>query len=412
VYETVSNSFPVDELGKLKSKCRFIIHDECLHKNRKYCYATCNATLFPSRVSEMESLRKIIHVDMDAFYASVEQRDDPTLLGRPIAVGGQPSNRGVVASASYEARRYGVRSAMSSARAKRLCPEIVFVSPNFQKYKDVSRKIRSIFYDVTDLVEPLSLDEAYLDVTQNKLSEPLATRLAIHIRERIRQETNLTASAGVAPNKFLAKIASDIRKPDGLCVIPPAKVSEFVEKLPVEKLWGVGPATAERLHALGIFTTQDVRAFSKINLVEKLGKFGFFLHGLAHGHDPRPVCTDREPKSRGSETTFESDVLDKDILFQTLDELAKDVSKSLIGCHRLGQTITIKVRYSNFQTVTRSQTVQKGMNEASAIADAARSLLRSTEIGVRPVRLIGVSLSKLRDVAGEEPSLQLFLDLD
>lgn len=251
---------------------------------------------------------------MDAFYASVEQRDDFRLRGRPVIVGGSPEGRGVVASCSYEARRFGVRSAMSSAKAYRLCPDAVFVRADFSKYKEASRRIREIFLSATDLVEPLSLDEAYLDVTVNKRGEPLASRLAANLRAEIKETLGLTASAGVAPNKFLAKLASDMRKPDGLMVISPDRVAEVLAKLPVEKLWGVGPSTARKLHALGLLTTAELRSCPRPLLEHHFGRFGGFLHGLAHGEDHREVRADREPKSRGSETTFERDLLDVDEL--------------------------------------------------------------------------------------------------
>ncbi|HUP56393.1 MAG TPA: DNA polymerase IV, partial [Bdellovibrionota bacterium] len=271
--------------------------------------------------------RKIIHVDMDAFYTSVEQRDRPELRGKPVVVGGSAEGRGVVASASYEARKFGVRSAMPSKRAAQLCPNLIFVRPNFEKYTEASRRIRAIFESVTELVEPLSLDEAYLDVTENKLGEPLAGKLAILIKRRIRDELQLTASAGVGPNKFVAKIASDLKKPDGLVVVPPERVREFVDPLPVERFWGVGPATAKRLHSLGLRTGKDVRECSLSILEAALGKFGAFLHGLSQGIDDRAVESDWDPKSRGAETTFGKDLLEVPRLQQVLDELSQEVGE-------------------------------------------------------------------------------------
>lgn len=340
--------------------------------------------------------RKIIHVDMDAFYASVEQRDQPGLRGKPVVVGGDPKSRSVVCAASYEARRFGIRSAMSCAKAARLCPQAVFIEPDFSKYSAVSRQIHAIFDSVTELVEPLSLDEAYLDVTDNRLNEPLARTIAVHVKERIRKETGLTASAGVGPSKFIAKIASDLRKPDGLVVIPPEKVMEFVERLDVEKLWGVGPATAKRLHDLGIWTTSDIRRAGLAEMERALGGFGTFLHGLAHGIDPREVNPERESKSSGSETTFEKDVLDRDVLLATLSELADSVAKDLQKIKRPGRTVTLKLRYADFTTITRSRTLKKFVDSAEIIAEvASRLLIEGTDAGSRPARLIGVSVSNL-----------------
>ncbi len=344
---------------------------------------------------------------MDAFYASVEQRDRPELRGRPVVVGGDPHGRGVVASASYEARRFGIRSAMSSAQAYRLCPKAEFVYPDFSRYREASDKIHAIFQEFSDLVEPLSLDEAYLDVTENKLGEKLASRIAALIKERIRAETGLTASAGVGPNKFIAKIASDMRKPDGLVVVSPDRVAQFVEKLPVEKLWGVGPATARTLHGLGIFTTADIRRTPLAELERELGKYAAFLHGLAHGQDDRPVDPGGEAKSRGSETTFERDVLDTHALEDSLREQAEEVAASLREMVRPGKTITLKVRYADFRTITRSKTLPIPTDDAALIARVASELLLSaTDAGRVPVRLIGVSVSGLLDP--EEPE-QLWL---
>lgn len=341
--------------------------------------------------------RKIIHVDMDAFYTSVEQRERPELKGKPVVVGGTPESRGVVASASYEARRYGVRSAMSSRRATQLCPHAIFLRPNFTLYKSVSRAIRNIFLDVTDLVEPLSLDEAYLDVTSNKLNEASATRVAEHIRRRIRQELSLTASAGVGPNKFIAKVASDYRKPDGLTVIPPSKVDAFVLQLPIERLWGVGPATAERLRAKGIKTIPDLRAKSKLELEKSFGKFGHFLHDLAFGRDNREVCPDSDPKSRGSETTFAEDHLDLPFLKETIADLALDVAESLRKIGKRGRTVVLKVKYGDFTLVTRSRTLPREIDDIEMITSTAVDLLSQTEAGRRPIRLLGVSVSGFPD---------------
>lgn len=353
--------------------------------------------------------RKIIHIDMDAFYASVEQRDRAELRGRPVAVGGSPSGRGVVAAASYEARKFGVRSAMSSLKAKRLCPELIFIEPNFKKYHAVSEQIHAIFNEVTDLVEPLSLDEAYLDVTENRLGQPLAVELAKWLKSRIRSVTGLTASAGVGPNKLVAKIASDLRKPDGLVVIPPERVSAFLEELPVEKLWGVGPVTAARLHEMGIRTAGEIRARTVESMESEFGKYGPFLHSLSHGIDARPVVSDWDPKSRGTETTFEKDVTNLSVLLDVLRKQSDSLHQELKELDRPARTVTLKIRYSDFQTITRSRTMQQYINHSEQIFQAAEALLLNrTEAGMRPIRLIGVSISGF--VAADEP-IQLCFDL-
>jgi DNA polymerase-4 len=351
---------------------------------------------------------KIIHVDMDAFYASVEQRDHPEWRGRPLVVGGSPEGRGVIASASYEARKFGIRSAMSSAKAIRLCPDLVFVRPNISHYVEVSRQIREIFLSVTPKVEPLSLDEAYLDVTENLLNDPLASRIAKHIKARIFNELGLTASAGVGPNKFIAKVASDLKKPDGLVVVPPEQVPAFVEKLPVERLWGVGPATAKKLHEQGLWTAADIRKKTILEMEVLLGSYGRFIHGLAHGEDSRQVEADRPSKSSGSETTFERDILDVDYLEQKLKGLSEEIAQDLRAQERPGKTITLKVRYEDFNTITRSRTLRARTDNGDAIFRVACELLRGhTEAGVRPIRLVGISVSGLRDESEpEQLSLQ------
>jgi DNA polymerase-4 len=339
--------------------------------------------------------RKIIHVDMDAFYASVEQRDQPSLRGRPVVVGGSPDSRGVVASASYEARRYGIRSAMSCKKAYRLCPDTVFVYPRFEKYREASRQIREIFLSVTPKVEPLSLDEAYLDVTENLLNEPLARKIAMHVKEQIYSKTGLTASAGVGPNKFIAKVASDLRKPNGLVVIPPARVASFVEPLPVEKLWGVGPATTKKLHELGLRVAGDIKRAHPAELEKSLGKFGLFLYELAHGEDHREVESDWDPKSSGSEVTFEKDVLDIGVLEEALTEQLEENCAWLKKNDRLARTVTLKVRYKDFTTITRSRTLAFPSDKEAVFLETVRELLENTEAGSVPVRLIGASLSGL-----------------
>jgi DNA polymerase-4 len=336
-------------------------------------------------------LRRILHVDMDAFYASVEQRDSPALKGCPVAVGGRPEGRGVVAAASYEARQFGVRSAMSMARAVRLCPGLIVVPPDFARYQAVSSVIFGIFREVTPLVEPLSLDEAYLDVTDNLWQEPLATSVARRLKERILADTGLTASAGVAPNKFLAKIASGWKKPDGLTVISPDRVEAFLRKLPVEALWGVGPVTARKLRARGIVRLVDVRSVDEANLQEALGTQAGWLKRLAEGIDNRPVVPHRESKSSGSERTYAQDLVDPDEIEQAVVQLAGRTARWLARHELLARTVTLKVRYSDFTTITRRDSAAPTADE-HAISSRAVQLLGRTDAWRRPVRLLGVSV--------------------
>jgi DNA polymerase-4 len=336
-------------------------------------------------------IRRILHIDMDAFYASVEQRDEPSLRGRPVAVGGRPDRRGVVAAASYEARAFGVRSAISMARAVRLCPSLVVVPPDFARYKAASTAVFAIFREVTPLVEPLSLDEAYLDVTENAWNEPLATTVARRVKDRIRADTSLTASAGVAPNKFLAKIASGWKKPDGLTVISPDRVEPFLQRLPVDALWGVGPVTARRLRARGIERLVDVRAVDTDDLRKTVGSLADWLRQLANGIDEREVQPNRESKSSGTENTYPQDLTDPGVIRQETATMAADAVTWLIRRSLRARTITIKVRYSDFTTITRSHTAAPTREEADLVARAIQ-LLERTEAGRRPVRLLGVSV--------------------
>lgn len=346
---------------------------------------------------------------MDAFYASVEQRDRPELRGRPVVVGGDPRGRGVVAAASYEARAFGIRSAMPCAEAYRRCPHAVFVPPRIARYSAVGAAIRAIFREVTDLVEPLSLDEAYLDVTDNHLGEPLARVIAKHLKARIRAELDLTASAGVGPNKLIAKIASDLRKPDGLVVIPPERVDAFVADLPIERLWSVGPATASRLHALGVSRCADLRALPVAELRALFGRHGEFIHALAHGVDTREVVPTREPRSRGSERTFATDVTSTAALLDSLDEQADSVARDLDRIARKARTVTVKLRYGDFTTITRSRTLASGVDDPRVLhATAADLLLTQTDAGRRPVRLIGLTVSGF---VGDDTPIQLELPL-
>jgi len=334
--------------------------------------------------------RRIIHLDMDAFYTSVEQRDDPRLRGRPVAVGGSPQSRGVVAAASYEARTFGVRSAMPMARALRQCPNLVIVRPDFPRYREASQRVMAILRSATPLVEPLSLDEAYLDVTENLWGQPLAAEIARELKRRIRDELSLTASAGVAPNKFLAKIASGWKKPDGLTVVPPDRVEAFLQKLPVEALWGVGPVTARKLRAIGIERLVDVRAADPALLAEAVGSIAAWLRRLSEGDDPREVTPDRPWKSISAETTYQDDLRDIAAIHAEVERLAQRVAASLHGKELRARTVTIKVRYEDFVTVTRSHTDNTLQCDAAAITCRALMLLGRTDAASRSVRLLGV----------------------
>jgi DNA polymerase-4 len=344
-----------------------------------------------------ETQRRIIHLDMDAFYASVEQRDDPGLKGRPVAVGGSPESRGVVAAASYEARAFGVRSAMPMARALRQCPDLVVVRPDFARYREASRRVMEILHSATPLVEPLSLDEAYLDVTENLWGQPYATEVARELKRRIRSELALTASAGVAPNKFLAKIASGWWKPDGLTVVSPGRVEAFLQKLPVEALWGVGPVTAKKLRAIGIQRLVDVRGANPELLQATVGSLAEWLRRLARGDDPREVTPDRPWKSVSAETTYAEDLRDPAAIHAEIARLAGRVAASLQGKDLRARTVTIKVRYADFSTVTRSHTDDSLTCDAVAIGRRAVLLLGRTDAGARPVRLLGVGTHGLAE---------------
>jgi DNA polymerase-4 len=347
-------------------------------------------------------LRRIVHVDMDAFYASVEQRDNPALRGLPVAVGGDPAGRGVVAAASYEARAFGVRSAIPMSRAVRLCPALVIVHPDFERYRAVSVAVFDIFRSVTPLVEPLSLDEAYLDVTENAWGEPLGMRVAQRLKSAVRDATGLTASAGVAPNKFLAKIASGWQKPDGLTVIAPERIESFLQGLPIDALWGVGPVTARRLRAHGIEKLVDVRAQPLESLRGIVGSAAEWLQQLSRGIDDRPVEPSRARKSVGSENTFARDLHDVTEMRRVVEEMARDVAGWLTRKGVFGRTVTLKVRYSDFTTLTRSHSAPRATHDPAAIAARAVALLDKTEAGTRPVRLLGVSVHNLQET--EEPS--------
>jgi DNA polymerase-4 len=343
--------------------------------------------------------RKIIHVDMDAFYASVEQRDNPELRGKPVAVGGQV--RGVVAAASYEARRYGIRSAMPSATARRRCPELVFVKPRFDAYRAVSEQIRAIFLDYTPHVEPLSLDEAYLDVTEDLRGIGIATRIAEEIRARIRAETGLTASAGVSYNKFLAKLASDQNKPDGLCVVPPGRGEAFVASLPVGRFHGVGPKTAEKMARLGIHNGADLKAQSLAFLTHNFGSAGACYHDLARGICHRRVKPDRPYKSIGAEDTFLTDLSDEAALAEELDRISETVWGRIAAKEIVGRTVTLKVKYRDFRIVTRARSLDRAVADRAEFLAIGRALLHGLMPAEKPIRLIGLTLSNLHEGPGD-----------
>jgi DNA polymerase-4 len=354
--------------------------------------------------------RKIIHVDMDAFYASVEQRDNPAWRGLPVVVGGSPAGRGVVAAASYEARRFGIRSAMPAARAYRLCPDAIFVPPDFDKYRAASAQIREVFQRYTELVEPLSLDEAYLDVTVNRVDNPSATRIAQAIKADIRRETRLTASAGVAPNKFLAKIASDEKKPDGLFVIRPQDVAAFVERLPLRKVPGVGPSTLRVFEELGLATCGDLARVSLAELTHRFGKRGPWFYRLARGIDDRPVEPHRERKSVSIEDTFEHDHDEPDWLLERLRELCEGLGRRLRKAGARGRTVTLKLRTSDFQIHTRSRTLDHFTDDPPELFREAAALYHASGLVGRKLRLLGVGVHQLdgaEDDAREGPQLEL-----
>ncbi len=344
--------------------------------------------------TEAARSRKIIHVDMDAFYASVEQRDNPELRGKPVAVGGA-RERGVVAAASYEARKFGVYSAMPSVIAKRKCPDLIFVKPRFDAYKAISHQIREIFAEYTPIIEPLSLDEAYLDVTENLKGIISATRIAEEIRARIRAETELTASAGVSYNKFLAKLASDHQKPDGLFVITPAMGPKFVETLPVRKFHGVGPATAKKMAFLEIATGLDLRGQSLAFLQQHFGKAGSYYYWAARGIDERPVRADRIRKSVGAENTFPVDLFTYEAARDALQEIVDKVWRYCDGSGIRARTVTLKVKFANFQQITRSRTGQMQITTRSELEQLGNALLEPIFPVTKGVRLLGVSLSSL-----------------
>jgi DNA polymerase IV len=348
---------------------------------------------------------------MDAFYASVEQRDNPDYRGKPIVVGGSPEGRGgVVAAASYEARKFGIRSAMPSKKAKELCPDVIFVYPRFSAYKEVSKKIREIFHRYTDIIEPFSLDEAYLDVTEDKQQIGSAIDIARLIKQQIKEETGLTASAGISSSKFVAKIASDLQKPDGLTFIGPSKIEAFMEKLPVEKFFGVGKVTADKMKRMGLFTGSDLKKLSEDELVKHFGKSGHFFYKIVRGIDDREVHADRETKSLGAEDTFSHDLTDLSEMNLELDKIATIVFESLKKYGLKGRTITLKIKYHDFKQITRNSSFPSPVNDLETISGTAKQLLLKTDPQNKKIRLMGISLSNFGSAGknNDRGQLQLF----
>lgn len=345
-------------------------------------------------VKEEKGFRKIIHIDMDAFYASVEQRDNPDLKGKPIAVGGSPEGRGgVIATCSYEARKFGIRSAMPSKKALQLCSYLIFIRPRFDVYKKVSRQVREIFSRYTDLIEPLSLDEAYLDVTRDKMDIGSAIDIAKQIKNAIREELGLSASAGISVNKFVAKIASDLQKPDGLTFIGPSKIESFMEGLAIEKFHGVGKVTAEKMKSMNIFKGADLKKLSEAELVMHFGKTGRFYYQIVRGIDDRPVNPDEETKSIGAEDTFPEDLLEIEEMNRELEKISITVHRRLMEKKLKGRTISIKIKYYDFKQITRSRSILHPTGDIDIILNMAKELLLSTEPDGKPVRLLGITVS-------------------
>lgn len=358
-------------------------------------------------------MRKIIHVDMDMFYAAVELLERPELGDQPVVVGGSPQSRSVVTTANYVARKYGIHSAMSCAEAYRRCPECVFIKPDFPKYQKYSQIIRSIFFKYTDLVEPLSLDEAYVDVTVNKAAEPSATRIAVAIKKEIFEQTGLTASAGVAPNMFVAKIASDFKKPDGLTVVPPERVLDFIRPLPVRRIPGIGPVSDAHMAKLGIRTVEDLAKQTREWLEERFGSFGQYLWEIARGIDEREVTPSWERKSLGEEETFERDLLDVSEIEDYLRDCARRVFDQLRKEGKRARTVTLKIKYYDFRSITRRRTLEDFIATPDEIFAVVRDLLARTDAGRVKIRLAGISLSSFnrKEKAGHAEQLQQSLDI-
>lgn len=350
--------------------------------------------------------RKIIHIDMDAFYASVEQRDNPELRGKPIAVGGG-GPRGVVATASYEARVFGIKSAMPGARARRLCPDLIFVKPRFDAYRAVSAQVREIFSRFTDIIQPLSLDEAYLDVTSDKLGLASATIIAEEIRRMIREETGLTASAGVSYNKLIAKLASDQNKPDGICVVRPGGGADFMATMPVRRIHGVGPVTAQRMHALGIETGADLRSRDLAFLQQHFGSAAPFYYRAARGEDDRPVHERQERKSVSVEDTFFEDLITQDMLVAQIDRIAQSLWGRIEKSGAYGRTVVLKIKFADFRIITRSKSMAAPVRSPELLAETARALLLAQLPLRMGARLLGLGVHNLDQIDGREAAQQL-----
>ena len=358
-------------------------------------------------------IRKIIHVDMDAFYASVEQMDDPTLTGKPVAVGGS-RDRGVVAAASYEARKYGVRSAMPSVQAKKMCPGLLFVRPRFSRYKEISAHIRRIFQDYTDLIEPLSLDEAFLDVTKNKKGIDLASEIAAQIRQRIHSEIGLTASAGISINKFVAKVASDINKPNGQKTIHPSQVDEFLDSLPINKFFGIGRVTAKKMKEIGVHNGADLRELGELELKSQFGKVGEHYYRVVRSLQDNPVNPNRIRKSIGAEQTFNQDIETESFMLDKLAGIAEELERRMVKNSNKGKTITVKIKYSDFSQQTRSKTIENYVSKKEEFFPIIKELLFQKQIE-KPVRLLGISISNFFNEVKpnkNEYSLQLRFDFN
>lgn len=359
-------------------------------------------------------MKKIIHVDMDAYYAAIEVREDPSLKGKPVIVGGSPNSRGVVSTCSYEARVFGVHSGMASSQAWRLCPQGIFVYPHFQIYKEVSATIREIFFRYSDIVEPMSLDEAYIDVTENKINEPYATEIAKRIKADILAETQLTCSAGVSYNKFLAKIGSELQKPDGLVVIPPRKAQDILFKLPIEKYHGIGKVTAARMKKLGIHNGADLYQQEMKDLIRHFGKAGLFYYYIVRGIDNREIITEHEAKSISNENTFHEDVDNMDFLLQELQRISDKLSNRMMYKKLQGQSIVVKIKYDNFEIITRSGCLPQLTSDSGVICKAAEQLFLQHWDQTRKIRLLGIGINNLDsgdDNLGEQLVLPFYTDL-
>ena len=354
-----------------------------------------------------EGLRKIIHVDMDAFFAAVYIRDHPEVKGKPVICGGPANSRGVVSTCSYEARKYGIHSAMPSFKAYQLCPQGIFVRPDFEAIREASLIVRDIFYEYTNLVEPVSIDEAYLDVTENNFNEPLATNIAKEIREKVKERTQLTASAGVSYNKFLAKIGSDMNKPDGLTVIPPSKAEKILEELPIGKFHGIGKASEKKMISLGILTGKDLKQRSLKELTKHFGKIGDFYYNIVRGIDHRKVTTHRVRKSLGCERTFAKDISDIEEMLEILKRLSDKIAGKMKEKKFKAKTLTVKIKYANFDVVSRSKTLQEAFDKSEIMHHIGRRLLLETLGPECKIRLLGLSVSNLEWEEGEQSRQQI-----